>query len=404
MMRFVRFSEKIFAAVSLFLLSQALYAFFLGTPSPEPGVESPLLRSIFSAVYLTTFLLLTFHWKRTFAVLVQNKWIFFLLALAILSTLWSSVPEVTFRRAIALIGSTSFAIYMGSNYKIHEQLEILAWVFGVSIILNFLFVFLLPTYGIMSNGDWRGIYLHKNTLGECMLISFLIFYFLSKSARRHKFFLKTACILSLILIIFSKSATSLIGAIFLYAASKVLGILSLRSRSSVLLIIIFLLLTFFSVLYFTINLNIFLEANNRDITLTGRTPLWSSLWDFIKLNFWLGYGYKAFFSASHLETQILWKLHPWSPPHAHNGYIQIMLDFGLTGFLVFASGYFYSMSKALFNFLMFKDGRVLCIFILILYTVIFNFTEVSFFSVNNLQWTITLAFIYSLNSTIESKH
>ena len=402
----LRFFENLFAAISLFFFSGGLLSIIIGLPSEsKPDVDSPLLRSIFLLIYFITLFLLTLRWQKTLRALQRHPWIFFLVALAIVSTLWSSVPDITFRKSIALTGSTLFGIYFGSHYDFDEQLKILGWTFGVSIILSLVFVILLPEYGLMNTlgKPWRGIYLHKNGFGEAMFISFITFYFLSKRANKYKLAFKLAYVLSAVLVYFANSATSLISVVFIYATAKVLSYSSLKSRFHVLLLLILLIIGLLLSLFLSINLSNFLEANNRDVTFTGRTPLWASLIDFIKIKPWFGYGYGAFFSGSHSETQLLWRMYSWKPPHAHNGLLTILLDLGFVGCFAFVLGYIYSLSRSLFGYLIGKDIRMLWTFSFLLYAVFFNFTEVSFLSVNALNWVISLTCIYSLSSAVNSK-
>jgi hypothetical protein len=68
------------------------------------------------------------------------------------------------------------------------------------------------------------------------------------------------------------------------------------------------------------------------------------------------------------------------------------------GFSIFIVGYFYNLGKALLSYLMLKDLRTLWIFSFLMYTVLFNLTEVSFMSINHLTWVISVAYIYTLNS------
>jgi len=401
MARLLRLFERAFTAISLFFFSQALFIFFVEDPSAADK-DSALLRSIFLLIYLIAFCLLALRWQKTFKIISRNKWIFFLLALAVSSTLWSAVPDVTFRKTVALVGTTLFGVYLGSSYEFGERLKIMSCTFGVSIVLSFLFGFLLPEYGVMHSdgldGNWRGIYFHKSGLGEVMVISFMTFYFLAKTTKRWSYLFKLACLSSLVLILLAKSATSLVGAIFIYIASKALNYLSLKSKASVFLIVMFLLFLLLLTLLFTVNFNAFLESNGKDITLTGRTPLWATLWEFIKLKFWFGHGYGAFFSAQLPETQTLWRIHTWKPPHSHNGYIEIAVGLGFVGFFTFIISYLYTVGKALLHYLIYKDMMILWVLLFLLYTLIFNFTEVSFLAINQLNWVISVASISSLNS------
>jgi O-antigen ligase len=408
MAKFIRLLENAFAIGSLLLFSQGFFLLFLGTDlDSNPDVDNLFLRLIFQIIYLITFVLLLLRWNKTIQSVKGNWWIFILIGLAIISILWSSLPDITLRKVFALIGTTFFGIYLGTHYNFQERIKILSWVFGISIIFSFLFIFIIPTYGIMQSealqGAWRGIYPHKNGLGESMVIAFITFYILSISrlGRKYKWIFRLASLLTAILIFFGKSATSLLSIVFTYAAIQVLKRLSIKSKKGVLLILTMLILGVILQIIFVVNFQEFLAVNNRDITLSGRTIMWSVLWDFIQKKPWLGYGYGAFFSADQTETQLLWQVIEWGPVHAHNGYIQICLNVGIIACLLFVIGYCYSLLKSLFLYLVSKDDKMLWTFSFLSYTIFFNFTEVSFLSINNVSWILALATIFSLN--IENK-
>jgi exopolysaccharide production protein ExoQ len=350
-------------------------------------------------IYFITIALLGLRWQQTYRAILKNKWVVALLALALVSVLWSPMPTVVLKKVISLMGTTLFGIYLGTQYSFDRQLKLMGCAFGLAIPLCFLFVFrgdgVMYTEAI--SGAWKGIYLHKSTLGENMFISFLMFYGLATVYPRRRLLCGVACILSMILIIFSKSAISLLSLVSIAVLLNVLKYSSLRSKLGV-------SLSFFSIFLFLIvqaalisNVNEFLDFNNKDITLSGRTPLWDSLWEFIQLKAFLGYGYGSFFSTSHTETEMLWTVYKWGPVHSHNGYLQILINLGFVGFTLFVVGYLYNLSKALVSYLVFKDIRTLWMFSFLLYTVVFNFTEVSFMSINHLNWVISVAYIHSLN-------
>jgi exopolysaccharide production protein ExoQ len=405
MKKILQHAEHIFAVLSLFFFSQGFFGFFLQDAEAElnPDSGSVVLRSIAFGIYLITLLLLAFRWEKTYKVLSKNRWILFLLCFAAISTLWSSAPDMAFKKVYALIGTTLFGIYLGSHYEFDRQLKLIGWSFGISIVLSFGMALLFPEYGIMNTnaivGAWKGIYMHKSTLGENMFISFLTFYFLAESDSRYRLLCYLACALSTFLVVLSWSGTSMIALVSICLLATLLKFVSLQSKAAVSVFFLFLFGIVIAQICLIFNLSDLLDAGNKDITISGRTPLWESLWEFIQLKIWTGYGYGSFFSPGHAETEMIWKGHSWAPLHAHNGYIQLMAGLGIVGTLVFVSGYFYSLGRSLISYLLFKDIQKLCIFSFLFYTVVFNLTEVSFLSPNHLNWVLSVAYIYLLSSS-----
>lgn len=395
----IRPFENIFSVFALLLFSNGFYPIILGSNVGEGDIDSPMLRIVFMAIYFVTCGLLLFRWQRTIHFLTTNYWLLLLIGLAIVSISWSSVPAISFRKVIALIGSTLFAIYLGSRYNFKEQLNIYCWTFGIGLFFSYLFGLALPQYGVMNTdaivGAWNGIFPHKNGLGESMFIGFMAFYFSSQVNRKNRTFYRVLCFLAVIIVYLAQSATALMSVLYIFAMAESLKRLSLKSKKSVLIILLFLMSVSLALFLLLMNFELFLSANGRDITLSGRTSLWDTLWQFITEKPWLGYGYGSFFSGQSREANLLWQAHDWSPVHAHNGYIQFWLNLGLVGLLIFLVGYFSCLFKSLYKYLSTKEIRLLWIFLFLIYTIVQNLTEVSFFSGSN-SWIVTLAGIYSM--------
>jgi exopolysaccharide production protein ExoQ len=89
-----------------------------------------------------------------------------------------------------------------------------------------------------------------------------------------------------------------------------------------------------------------LKAFGRNPTLTGRTEIWSALAISILKRPLLGYGYFAFWQGIKGESAKVIYLTHWTFGYAHNGIIEIFLQLGTTGVVVF----FITLFKAI------KDG------------------------------------------------
>ncbi len=402
----IRPFENVFSVVSLLLFSQGFFTVILGGSGiggEEGDIDSLFLRLAFLGIYAISIALLAFRWPRTLSFLKTNLWVLILIALAIVSVSWSSIREIAFRKVIAMIGTTFFALYLASRYSFEQQLKIYGWTFGIAVVCSFLFALAIPEYGISSldavSASWRGIYPHKNGLGQSMFISFLTFYFLSVSSKKNRLLLRIFCLLSVVLTLLAQSATSFVSVVFIFALAQGVKHLSLKSKKSVLLVLLFIIFSALLLFIIVINFNTFLAANNKDITLTGRTPLWADLWVFIQQKPWLGYGYGSFFSGVHRETDLLWKVHQWVPVHAHNGYIQLWLHLGIVGLSVFMVGYMRCLFNSLFKYLISQDIKMLWAFLFLIYTVTLNLTEVSIFTAQGIVWIMSLVAIYSMKPT-----
>jgi exopolysaccharide production protein ExoQ len=69
----------------------------------------------------------------------------------------------------------------------------------------------------------------------------------------------------------------------------------------------------------------------RDMTLTGRTELWATLFPMVSHPL-IGAGFESFWLGDRLTK--LWEVWPFKPTQAHNGYIEVYLNLGWIGLLL----------------------------------------------------------------------
>jgi len=69
----------------------------------------------------------------------------------------------------------------------------------------------------------------------------------------------------------------------------------------------------------------------RDAQLTGRVDLWLILPSYIAERPWLGYGFGAFWVADSANVSLIWNAVGWTPPHAHDGWLDALLELGVVG-------------------------------------------------------------------------
>lgn len=325
--------------------------------------------------------------------LVLHSWpLWALMLLAFLSVGWSRFPEVTLRRSAALALSTLYALILALRFQPKELIRLLGWVFLVAMVMSLLFVLLLPEWGIMGRpheGAWRGIYTHKNVLGRACAFAVLVFSTLLLEDSRHKrkqLLWAAGLSLSLITLVASQSATSQLLLLILFVYGLVLGFARLLPGiwpavwlfSGVGAIVL-------SEYYPTI-----LQLWGKDVTLTGRTILWQDVLTVAGKSIWLGYGYGGFWLGEAGPSSVIWAMVGWNPPHAHNGYLDILLELGMVGFLL---GTYVLLS------MLWRARKQGVSFLLIGFFLLFyNMTESVFLRVNNF-YSLLLAYSYISLST-----
>jgi O-antigen ligase len=77
-----------------------------------------------------------------------------------------------------------------------------------------------------------------------------------------------------------------------------------------------------------------LETMGRDPTLTGRTDVWKLVLNFAGNPIW-GTGFESFWLGPRLQK--IWDVYWWHPNEAHNGYLEVFLNLGWIGVMMFAA-------------------------------------------------------------------
>jgi O-antigen ligase len=410
--KLLRFAEQAFTVLSLIHYSGGPLVVILngGANEGEDGGGIPadyaLVQLIFLLIYGVTFLLLVARWKKVTYLLSKDRFIWVLIAVAVFSMFWSDAPDVTKTRTIALVGTTLFGFYLASRYSMKQQLQLLAWAFGISIVLSFMFAVGVPKLGIMGGlhaGKWRGIYAHKNVLGKMMVMSALIFLLLAISAKRNRRILWGGFSLSAMLIVLSASSTSLVNLIALIAAFFALRTLRLRYEQMIPALLAIAIVAGSLQLLYTANADALLGLFGKDATLSGRTDMWPYVLEKIWERPWLGYGYSGFWRGLDGESAYIWYATRWTPPNAHNGLLDLWLDLGLLGVSIYLLGFLTSFIRAIARVRLSRTTEEFWPVIYMLYMVLANLTESTMLERNSLYWVLFAALILSIRLPIEGR-
>lgn len=398
--------EKVFAVFSLMAFSQALIPLLI-TSDGEKLVESGgsrLLQIIWLFIYILTVYFLSKDIKRVVYTLLTEKTILGLLLYAALSITWSADFALTLQRVVALFGSTCFGAYFALRFTIKQQIVLLAWAFGLNSILSLIACIFFPYIGTMQRpviyiGSWRGIFTHKNILARLMNYSGLIFLILLVEAKTRVsrisalFFLS----LSVFLIIMSTSVGPLLTLIILMLIVPFLR--SLRWSYGYTFSFLFLssVIVGSSLVFLFANLDVFFELIGKDPTLTGRTDLWADLIGAIQERPLLGYGFSGFWRGWAGISGDIWNLNTWLPPDAHSGFLDLFLELGLIGFLIYLIGYLKTLFKAFMWTRLTTSAYDLWPIIFIISIIFFNISESALLRSNTINWIIYTSVAFTVS-------
>jgi exopolysaccharide production protein ExoQ len=401
-------TEKGFAVLVLLLFSGALLPFLWleGGTFTEPDASSgdPRVQVVWMIIYLVTFFLLATRWQYAVQVAARHMLLWVLVGIALISVLWSDVPEITLRQGVALIGTTAFGLYFAARYKMSEQLRLLGWALAIAAVLSLVFALALPSYGVQSDIDgqgWRGIYSHKNTLGSIMALSTMVFLLLALTSRKRRWVAGAGLILSFGLVILSNSVSGLVVCVLLSALLPVYRALRWRITLAVPFLISAWLLGGGVVMWGLYNAETILGALGRDITLTGRTNLWPLVITMISQRPWLGYGYSGFWEADK-GAYFSFALNGFQPTSAHNGFLDLWLQLGLLGVLVFVLSFLLAFLRAAAWARLSKATEGLWPLMYLTFMLLHSMSESSILIRNDIYWTLYAAVVLSLPARQDS--
>lgn len=350
----------------LAIISFSLYIFFIlfGTTLPfqERAIDASDISTsnvanqiIFTALFLISIITLFHKIDNVISVIKEEKFLALFLLFCTFSIVWSNYSLITFKRLFRfyteVIVCLSFLLYAKS---LDDALVILRIILGAYVVVTFVTIFTIPA-AIDSYGDWRGITLQKNLLGQSSLISVLVWGLSLKDKRKLvKFFYTIMMLISLILLIGSKSSTSLIALVIivisgvLFSLEKYFVNVEIRKTFPIIIILYFILVIVSSYLLVPQLINSIFKEGGKNITFTGRTEIWSYILSVVKKHWLLGCGYQGFWIMNDPNIIKLWPIFHFQINESHNGYIDLLNETGLIGLLLVFSiviNYFYKLNK-----------------------------------------------------------
>lgn len=390
-------AEAAFVVIALFLFSGALVPLLLrelSGVSLSGGTGNPVLRMTYGAVHLGTLLLVMVRWRAVVAAAARHRWTIALIALALLSVLWSTDPGLTLRRSFAFLATSALGVYLAARFETRTLLKILAVTFGMIAVLSALFAVALPHLGLDRGdhaGAWRGVYNQKNNLAQMMALGTIVFLLLRRQLMKRRWVAVAGAALCGGVMVMTTSATAPAMVLVLVAMVPVLR--TVRYRSHVIVPTMAATVAAVGIaaaLFFRFRDEI-LVAIGKDPTLTGRTPMWEAVLDMVERRPFLGYGYSAFWTDREGPAGEVWRAIGWTTPNAHSGYLDLLLQLGLIGMGIFLIGALVALVRAVKGAHRFRSSLTLWPPLLIAFVLLYNFTETTLLQQNTIIWVLYVA-------------
>ena len=327
----------------------------------------------------------------------NNRWLMAFFIFSLISIVWSEFPLIAFKRWIKILGHPMMALILLTEPYPIEAIKKLFKRLAITLIpLSFCLIKYFPQLG-RSFDQWTGEAVNcgaatnKNELG-CTDLIFGIFLFWNilqalkirdPRARRKELILNGGLfVLNWWLLMQASSATSFAMMILGIIVIWVVGLKFVNKRYLGVYLVAAILLFAASEPFLGIYATV-VKALGHNLTLTDRTELWAAVLK-LQANPLLGTGFESFWLGERLEEH--WKVYWWHPLQAHNGYIEIYLNLGLIGILLYIGqfvGIFGKIQRDFFRRFEFARLRLAFLLAIILY----NYTEAAFDTLS-FVWTI----------------
>jgi exopolysaccharide production protein ExoQ len=340
-------------AVCVFLLLQ-------GVVKEDVGVVVP-----FYVLLVSLFMGLSSFWSLSSQASMKGA-IFFLLSSLIIMVLFR---ELYYRFCLNEIYSALFLFFFISMWA--------------SVVLH------LVGMGQMTEGEYagvmNGIFPHKNFLARMAVMSIVLSFMMPLGSAKK--------MLLLIPSVYSMFMAGSVGAP-IYAVLAFISMHSIqmfiKGSKARIQVVVGGVLVLISLLFLIAYLDILLNNIGKDLTFTGRTFIWEYALEFISERPVLGFGYEAFWPTQNGMILNLYGLF-WDVPHAHNGFLDLLLELGLVGLLFFLIIFFFAIKS--FGTLLSNPEWTLAFFI-VLYVFFTNVLEKSSFQYFDIQWGCFIGLIY----------
>ncbi len=322
------------------------------------------------------------------ALMRENYWLSAFFIFSFVSIIWSDFPFIAFKRWIKTLGHPVMALIILTDPNPLTAFRlVLKRSAIVMVTLSVLFIKYFPEYG-RGFDYWtgfatnRGINLNKNELGYCCLIFGIVMIWnlvlarriTDKKQRREETLLSLGIVGMIVwLLQMSNSMTSLVtmslGAVVM--AGLGLRFISKKRFGTTLVTV--------CVVAASLEMSVgvykpTLEMLGRNPTLTDRTEVWADALELADSPV-LGAGFESFWLGDRLAS--MWSKWWWQPLQAHNGYIEIYLNSGAVGVLLFLALIISTFNKITakfhddFDFARLRMGFLLTI-------LAYNYTEATF--------------------------
>jgi exopolysaccharide production protein ExoQ len=294
------------------------------------GEGSQLPIYFMRAAIVFALLVATFHaWSIAALTLKRIAFLALFIIWAFTSLLWTDSKETSLNFSVALLLLCSAAYLLSIRLNVLDLARAFLYSSVIMVGLSLIVVVIAPRYGIhqvadaqqnVHAGAWRGVFTHKNQLGQVCAIYISALLFAGRHVVKPVFRLGMIVVL-LALLGTTRSASPIVisfltpilvlATVYIGGWLRVVTMVAIGVVGYIGLILLEILLTFLG----------------RDTTFTGRTYLWNAALESISLRPFFGYGYSSptYGDYTYFISRLMGVYDP------HNGVLDTWLGLGAVG-------------------------------------------------------------------------
>ena len=301
-----------------------------------------------------------------------------------------------------------FAVYLAGRYSLKQQVTMLGYVLFMIAVLNFVFVYAFPHYGIMGGpvhpGAWRGVFTHKNGAGRIMVLAcgVMLTMFNEVKDKRLKWMYLVGLLLSLIMIDKSGSGGALVNSVFILLIVVIVQVFKSESRKLFLALVFLASAAIFITAAYVPIMTFALGLIGKDPSLTGRTDIWEYIYTMIGNRPALGYGVGGFWHGEAGASLYVIQRAGWLVPDAHQGFLDLTLQIGIIGASMVVLVMWQTLLRGLARVRLVKSWVSSWPAVYILYISLVNLSESSLLAPNSIFWILVCSM--SMTMSYEAKY
>jgi exopolysaccharide production protein ExoQ len=321
----------------------------LASPGHSPGFIGYV---VFPGIaYSVVFWLILKNAGRILALSMQMKMITLLSLLTVCSALWSQDPFRSAYNGTLYIVETLFAFYLVLKFDAERMASMAMMVGAVLAGFGLVMALLFPQFGTLYNARdglaWQGLFSDRSAAAKCLVFLLSPALTLHRRPFRYRHALYIALMSLMIFMAHAMTARVVLLGYVIFMA--LLRVATKFGRRSALLVGGGLLLGLGLIAFVSLPwLPLALQGLGRNATLSGRTGIWSAVLISVAKRPLLGYGFYAFWRGLTGESASLILRSNWVFGYAHNGVLEICLQLGLLGAVVFFATLFQAIRNAWF--------------------------------------------------------